>query len=208
MLTVDGRPLLDYVLRALAEAGVNQVCLVTHYLAEQIETYVGDGTAWGVRASFRRQPSLGGTAQALQTAVGFIETVSFVVAADYALPPAYLLELKSAYLRDGTDLAVSLKHLTPRELSRRSSIRFDDHGRILEIVEKPDLGTAPSPVGASLMYIVPTGISRYLEQLKPSSRGEYELPTVINQMLLDGYGITGQLQPAPMEWRPDLGKTL
>lgn len=206
LLPVGGRPTLDYVLAALAHAGVDQVCLVTRYLAEQIEAYVGDGARWGMAISFRRQPALGGAAQALQAAVDFLAAPAFVVAADYALSLDSLRQLKAAYLAQEAALAVSLKRLPTGELSARSSVRFSDDGRILEIVEKPAPGAAPGPIGASLIFIVPPDIRRYLKELRPSARGEYELQTVINQMLRDGYPIAGCLQAAPPEPVPDQGR--
>ena len=42
LVNVNGRPILDYQLASLGKAGVKSVILVTGYLAEQIESYVGD----------------------------------------------------------------------------------------------------------------------------------------------------------------------
>ena len=57
LLPVNGRPTLDFVLTALARAGVTDLCLVTHYLAGQIQAYVGDGTQWGMAVCYRDQPA-------------------------------------------------------------------------------------------------------------------------------------------------------
>lgn len=208
LLPLNGRPILDYTLRALVQAGVTDVCLVTHYLAPQIEAFVADGSAWGMCACYRHQPAAQGTAHALQRAADFITAPCFVVAADYALPPHYLRVLKDTHRNSAAQLAVSLKRLPVAELNSRSSVRCeplsgaveDGRFRILEIVEKPAPGSAPSRIGASLIYVVPPAIGRYLQQLTLSSWGEYELQTVINQMLDDGYQMIGCLQPAPPEW--------
>jgi dTDP-glucose pyrophosphorylase len=208
LLPLNGRPILDYTLGALAQAGVTDVCLVTHYLASQIEAFVADGSTWGMRACYRRQSTIRGTAHALQTAADFITTPCFVVAADYALPAHYLQVLKDTYRNSDAQLAVSLKRLPVAELHNRSSVRCeplpgssaDGRFRILEIVEKPAPGSAPGHIGASLLYVVPPATGRYLQQLTLSSRGEYELQTVVNQMLDDGYQMVGCLQPPPPEW--------
>jgi len=202
LLTVRGRPTLDYVLDALAAAGVFEVLLVTGHLAERIENYVGDGRAWGMRASYRRQEKLLGTAHALRAARSFITDACFVVAADYVLPADSLLKLARAYVKTGNPLAVALKQLPAEELDRRSSVRFFPDGQIAEIVEKPAAGSAHSSVGASLIFIVNPAILPYLERLPLTVRGEYELQDAINRMLADGYKITGLLGPAPDEWQP------
>ena len=201
MLLWNGRPILDTTLVALAQTGVTDVCLITHYLAEQIEAFVGDGTAWGLRIHCLRQELMDGTATAVQLAASFINEPALIVAADYILPHDYLQTLLTAYLQSGNPLAVSLKALSADDLGRRSSVRFALDGTIAEIVEKPAAGQAPSQIGASLIYIVPPQIQDYLTELRPSPRGEYEFPTVINQMLRDGFKATGLLQPAPEEWQ-------
>lgn len=202
MLLWNGRPTLDTTLAALTQMGVTDVCLITHYLAEQIEAFVKDGTAWGLQTCCLRQEKLDGSATAVQLAADFIDTPTIIVAADYILPSSYLQDLHAAYLAAGTPLAVSLKALPEGQLGQRSSVRFADDGAVAEVVEKPAIGQAPSQIGASLIYIVPRQIQDYLAQLQRSPRGEYELPTVINQMLRDGYRATGLLQPAPQEWQP------
>ena len=202
LLPVGSRPTLAYTLDALATAGIREVCLVIGYLGEQIVTFVGDGSAWGLRAHYRRQPRREGTAHALRRARGFLTEPTLVLAADYILPRPYLVELKETYLASETAIVVSLKRLPPGELASRSSVRFNQEGYVAAIVEKPEPGAAPSNVGASLIYIVPPAISHYLERLRRSSRGEYELPAVVNRMIQDGYQATGVLQAAPEEWTP------
>jgi bifunctional UDP-N-acetylglucosamine pyrophosphorylase/glucosamine-1-phosphate N-acetyltransferase len=208
LLPVNNRPTLDYVFAALVQAGVEKVCLVTHHLAGQIEAYAQNGHTWGLQVTTCHQSSMRGTADALKTALNFVTTACYVLAADYVLPPDYLRILKSAYVQAGTPLAVALRPMPASESSQRSSVRFDDNGRILEIVEKPASGQAPSHVGASLIYIVPPAIRHYLANPPLSARGEYELPTIINQMIQDGYAITGCLQAPPPEWEPPENKKL
>ena len=206
LLPVDGRPTLDYIFAALTQAGVQEVCLVTHYLAEKIEAYARNGHAWDLQVTTCHQTTMRGTADALKVALNFVTTACYVLAADYVLPSDYLQILKEAYVQGGTPLAVALRPLPEGESSRRSSVRFNENGRILEIVEKPAPGLASSNIGASLIYIVPPDIRRYLAKPPLSSRGEYELPTIINQMIQDGYPITGCLQAPPPEWQPPENK--
>ncbi len=71
LLPVNGRATLNYILTAVAEADIRNVCIVTHHMSEQIEKFVGDGSAWSLTAAYCRQPPLVGTAHALQTAVSF-----------------------------------------------------------------------------------------------------------------------------------------
>ncbi|MFW5941191.1 MAG: nucleotidyltransferase family protein [Chloroflexota bacterium] len=202
LLEVDGRPILSYVLEALSAAGVREVCLVVGYLGRQIESYVDGGRPWSIQATIRWQPEPKGTGDALRLARDFISAPTFVTAADYALPRDYLQALKRVYIRSNVPLAVSLKALPAQALRQSSSVLFDDEGYISRIIEKPEPGAAPSSVAASLIYIVPPQIRDYLHELPLSPRGEYELVSVINRMLADGYEICGLQQQPPPEWQP------
>jgi choline kinase len=69
ILPVDGRPILATLLRELEGAGFDEVTVVTGHLAEQVERHVGDGSAFGLRARFVRQPEPLGSADAVLRAV-------------------------------------------------------------------------------------------------------------------------------------------
>ncbi len=206
LLLVNGRPTLDYVLTASAEAGVKNVCLVTNYLSEQIERYVGDGSAWKLKAVYCRQTHLAGTAHALQTAVSEYpaffarEKSFFLTATDYILPPDYLTNLITAHHENDTDMVISLKKLQPDEILARSSVQFRQNGYIGKIIEKPSPDNISNPFVASLTFILPGAILDYFQHMETSPRGEYEIQSVINQMLQDGFSACGHAQAAPLEW--------
>ena len=69
VLPIDGRPVISTLLRELASAGVEHVALVTGYLAEQIETLVEDGAAFGISLRIVRQPEPIGSADAVRRAL-------------------------------------------------------------------------------------------------------------------------------------------
>ncbi|MCA9918600.1 MAG: nucleotidyltransferase family protein [Anaerolineales bacterium] len=210
LLPVNGRPTLDYVLLAAKQAGIENVCLVTHHLAEQIEAYVGDGSAWGLTAVTCRQPEMLGTAHALQTAVSAHphlfrrERPFLLTATDYILPPTYLAELTAAHKQHGTDITISLKELPLADIIGRSSVQFRENGNgrrhIARIIEKPAPEEIKHPVSASLSFILPGVTLDYLDGIRPSPRGEYEVQAVINQMIDSGLTAAGLIQETPPEW--------
>lgn len=210
LLPVDGRPILAYTLEAVAEAGLTHVCLVTHHLAEQVEDFVGDGSRWGLTAVSCRQPRMLGTAHALQSVVQaypswFQDGDSFLLSAtDYIWPANYLRDLVEAHCQAGVDISVSLKRMPGVDLSKRSSVAFTPEGGIAQIVEKPPSGQAPSDYVASLTMILPARAASYLASMRPSPRGEYELQTIVNEMIDDGYQAQGLDQPPPTEWQPHM----
>jgi len=210
LLPVHGRPSLDFTLTAAARAGIEQVCLVTHHLEQQIWDYVGDGSAWKLAAVHCHQPRLQGSADALRASwearQEWIprEAPLIVTATDFLLAENALADLVAAYIASGCEIAVSLKLCPPEEPSNRSSVELTPEGRVRRIIEKPAPGQAPGPYTAALIYILPPAIWDYALRLEPSPRGEFELPTAVDQMLLDGFSAVGLVQPAPDEWSPEM----
>ena len=210
LLPVGGQPLLEHTLTAVAEVGIRRVCLVTHHLAEQIEQFVGDGRRWGLDALFCRQSKLLGTAHALNEVVRrypglFKSGDSFLLTAtDYIWSKNYVHDLVAAHAQNNVDISISLKRMPGADLSKRSSVAFTPQGGIARIVEKPLPGQAPSEYVASLTAVLPASASEYLAQMQPSPRGEYELQSIINQMIADGYQAQGLDQPLPGEWQPHM----
>ncbi len=88
------------------------------------------------------------------------------------------------------------------DTSAGSSIEVDDRGLVRSVVEKPPKGQAVSNWNSSGIFVFHPVVFDYLARLRPSKRGEYELPDALNAMISDGleirpYYLTG-------EWR-DIG---
>src|SRR5439155_990443 len=65
MLPIDGRPLLEVIIRQLRETGVQRVSITTHYRSAKISEYFGDGRAFGVELTYINEEEPLGTAGAL-----------------------------------------------------------------------------------------------------------------------------------------------
>jgi len=65
MLAVAGKPLLEHNVGLLARYGIRDIVINTHYRAQSIEEYFGDGRAFGVQIAYSRERELLGTAGAL-----------------------------------------------------------------------------------------------------------------------------------------------
>jgi NDP-sugar pyrophosphorylase family protein len=193
------------LLDSLIHAGVNEVILVAHHLYEQIELYA---QAWSAchQQSVRviHQPHLFGTAHALQEVIEqdphFVSQSFVLSATDYLVPREFFADLLEFHASHESEISVSMKSLSESEMAGRSSIRFLHDDRIVEIVEKPESGTAPSTFGANLTFVLPPSIVPYLDEVPISSRGEREVQQAINTWLQQGGHAQGLLQPTPREW--------
>lgn len=206
LLVHKGRPTLDYLLDSLLVAGVTEVVLVAHHLQEQIEQYATLRSAshsQNVRVA--HQAHLAGTAHALESAMqqypDMVQQTFILSATDYLVPRAFFSDLLAFHATHDAQLTVSMKALDEGEMAGRSSIRFHGDDAIVEIVEKPAPGTAPSAIGANLTFVLPASITSYLDEVPLSVRGEREVQQAINSWLRQGGSARGLLQPVPSEWQ-------
>jgi len=70
LLQVGGRPLIEYILLALADAGFTDVIVNHAHLGTQIEQTLGDGSQYGVRIRYSPEPQ-----GALETAGGIVRAL-------------------------------------------------------------------------------------------------------------------------------------
>jgi NDP-sugar pyrophosphorylase family protein len=130
VLPIDGRPVLAVLLRELAAAGLRRVWLVTGYLAEQVESLAGDGSAFGLELQFVRQPGVLGSADAVQRALDSGATAPLLVsAADTVYRRGDVGHFAAEFGRSGAAGAVAIRTDPPpgpgRQAVRRSGARIE-----------------------------------------------------------------------------------
>lgn len=65
---VGGKPFLRYLVESLRVQGITDMIFAVGYMADQIEDYFGDGSAFGIRAAYAVEKKLLGTAGAIRNA--------------------------------------------------------------------------------------------------------------------------------------------
>lgn len=110
MLEVAGRPFADHQLRWLARDGVTDVVFAVAYLGEQIQAFVGDGSAWGLRVRYVDEGEhLRGTAGALRLAydAGVLEAQFAVLYGDSYLQVS-VADAFAAFTRGRPDVLMTV----------------------------------------------------------------------------------------------------
>lgn len=94
LLRVAGRPFLAWQLELLVRSGYRDVLVLTGHLGDSIASFLGDGSAFGVRArSLADGPELLGTAGALRHALDALDGEFLVTYGDSYLPFDYAAPL-------------------------------------------------------------------------------------------------------------------
>ena len=72
LLEIGGRPMIFYHLEALATAGFDSVVINVSWLAEKIESVIGDGSRFGLEVVYSHE------AEALETAGGIVQALDYL----------------------------------------------------------------------------------------------------------------------------------
>lgn len=94
LLTVHGKPLIEWHLDALARGGIREVVINTAWLEDQIVAALGDGARWGVRIRYSMEgrdhggalETAGGIAKALPWLIDRENDAFWVVSGDVFMP--------------------------------------------------------------------------------------------------------------------------
>ena len=79
MAELLGRPVLEHIVRHLAECGFTELCCALGHMPETIRRHFGDGSRFGVRMEYRTEPHPLGTAGAVKNCADFWQGEPFLV---------------------------------------------------------------------------------------------------------------------------------
>jgi len=196
MVPVNGRPFLDYVLSALADAGIIDVGLVVAPDHQALRRYYTDAAPPSrVRVSFVVQPEARGTADAVLAGESWTQGEPFLAMnADNLYPARVLADLAAldepglpAFARD--DLVRS-SNIPADRVRSFALIQLDDEGYLEDIVEKPppdDRVPGEAPILISMnAWRFDSRIFNACRDVPQSARGESELPGAVGVALQRG----------------------
>ncbi|HSD09857.1 MAG TPA: nucleotidyltransferase family protein [Candidatus Binatia bacterium] len=188
MLRVAGRPLLEHIVLALRSAGIGRFVVVTGYRADRIEQYFGNGSRLGVEIVYRRQEVQDGTARALLLGRDSIADRPFLLVwGDILAEAGNYSTLLATFRERQSDGLLGVNWV--EDPCRGAAVYVDRDNRIERIVEKPPPGTAQTHWNNAGIAVFRSVIFAYAAAVKPSPRGEYEVPDAISAMLADGLAI-------------------
>ena len=187
-----GRPFLDYVLHAVAEAGFRRVCLVIGRRGGAIRERYASTRRLEVACAVQDEPR--GTADALLSAESFVAE-NVVESGDFAVlngdnyyPPEALRRLRAldgpglVGFDRGRMLARGETNVTHERMAAFAVVEATD-GELRGLVEKPDAATyaaLPEPVCVSFnCWRLPPSIFAACGAIAPSPRGELELTDAV-----------------------------
>jgi mannose-1-phosphate guanylyltransferase/mannose-1-phosphate guanylyltransferase/phosphomannomutase len=167
MVPVANRPVMELILRLLAEQGFREVVCNLHWFPETIESRFEDGSELGIELSYIHEPELTGTAGGVRAAREFLtaEGGPFLVLAGDALTDIELHALVDAH-RANDGIATLATKAVPN-VSEYGVVVIDGEGRVQGFQEKPDPSEALSDLANCMIYVFEPEIFDYFPDRDP-----------------------------------------
>ena len=200
LLPVYDKPMVFYPLSTLMLAGIRDILIIsTPQDTPNFQRLLGDGSHFGLRLSYKIQPSPDGLAQAFLLGEEFIgDDACAMVLGDnifYGNGFGRILRAATANAEENARATVFGYYVPDPE--RFGVVEFDENGKAVSIEEKPK---APkSNYAVTGLYFYPKGVSVRAKEVRPSARGELEI-TTLNDMYLQDSLLDVQLLGRGFAW--------
>ena len=172
MLAIAGKPIIGYVVDALAKNGIRRIIVVVGYHKEQIFDYLGSGEQFGVEVTYVTQEKQLGTAHALAQAESTVDSEFFVLSGDNLIDASTIAE----FIKNKPETVLVKRVDNPQ----RYGVVTVDGGAVKTIKEKP---------WEEGMNLINTGICALNKGFFSFIKTALDIPDVLNRMIEQGHVI-------------------
>jgi UDP-N-acetylglucosamine diphosphorylase/glucosamine-1-phosphate N-acetyltransferase len=184
LIKVGGKPILQFCLEAVRQAGIDEVIIVTHYMSEAIRSYFGDGEKLGLKLTYVEQKAILGTGNAAEVAEPYLDGDFVLIYGDLLFGEDTVKTVLSQFEKGKTAAVMGVIPVDKPE--SYGIIEQEAEGRVKRIVEKPAAGKAPSNLANAGVYVFSKEVFDKIRQTKASIRGEWELTDAITMFAQEG----------------------
>lgn len=165
MLPVANRPMIEHLICAVRDAGIDTFILVVGYREKKIRDYFGNGEKWGVSIRYTVQRSQAGTGDALRAAKGLVKGHFLLMNGDMIVTAEDIRRICAS--------SAPAVGVFESETPERYGVITETDGKVTGIYEKSQ--NPPGNLINAGIYLFDDDIFTEADRLVPSPRGEYEL---------------------------------
>ena len=159
MMPVANRPMMEHIIRLLADHGFDDIVVTVAFLANQIRTYFGDGSDFGVRMRYATEDSPLGTAGSVANAAEELDDTFLVISGD-VLTDIDLTSFVKAHRAAGAAASIALKRVEdPVEFG---IVITREDGSIERFLEKPTWGQVFSDTINTGIYVLEPEVFEFI----------------------------------------------
>lgn len=199
LLPVYDKPMIYYPLSTLMLAGIKDILIIsTPVDLPNFERLLGDGSQYGVRLSYKVQPSPDGLAQAFLLGEEFIgDDMCAMVLGDNIFYGGGLGSKLREAVKNAEEGYATIFGYYVNDPERFGIMELDEAGKILSVEEKP--ANPKSNYCITGLYFYDKRVVEYAKRVKPSARGELEI-TSLNDLYLQNGTLKGIVLGRGFAW--------
>jgi glucose-1-phosphate thymidylyltransferase len=198
LIPVAGTPILFHALESIAAAGITDVGVVIGATGDEVRAAVGDGSRWGMRATYIPQSEPLGIAHAVTTAADFVRGEPFLLYLGDNVLLSGVTRFVREFERNRPDAQILLTRVKEPE---HFGVAVLDGDRVVRLVEKPK--EFVSDIALVGVYLFDDSVLEACATLQPSWRGEYEITEAIQWLVDHGRTVRAEMVEG---WWKDTGK--
>ncbi len=198
LVPVANTPVLHFPVRQLVQAGISEIAMVVGDTEAQIRAAMGDGSQFGARFTYIRQPAPLGIAHAAGLCREFVGDDGFVLYLGDNVLVGGIDPFVASFGESPAAASVILKQVAD---PRAFGVAVLDGERLVRVVEKP--ARPPSELAVIGVYAFRPPVFDVIDGQRPSARGELEIADTINGLLAMGLRVDTSVTAA--DWI-DTGK--
>lgn len=189
LVPLHDKPILQHTLDLFKKYGITDVVISIGYKGEKIKEYFGNGKRFGINIIYveEKETEPLGTAGPLHLAKEYL-TDTFVMCNADELKN---IDLNEMYLFHKENGSLGTIALTTVADPNQYGVAKLMGSRILEFIEKPEAGTAPSNLINAGLYILEPAVLEYVQK-GPGSIERDVFPKVAEHGKLFGFPFSGQ----------------
>ena len=184
LLPVYDKPMIYYPLSTLMLAGIRDILIIsTPEDLPNFKRLLGSGEQYGLKLSYKEQPSPDGLAQAFILGEEFIgnDCCVMILGDNIFYGNGFRTILNKAVQEAENGFATIFGYYV-NDPERFGIVEFDETGHVISVEEKP---THPkSNYCITGLYFYDNRVTEYAKQVRPSARGELEI-TDLNRIYLE-----------------------
>ncbi|MEV4439890.1 glucose-1-phosphate thymidylyltransferase [Streptomyces sp. NPDC049577] len=180
LVPVANKPVLFYVLEAIADAGITEVGIVVGETADEIRAAVDSGGFTGLDITYIPQEAPLGLAHAVRVAQDFLGDDDFLMYLGDNFIVGGVTGLVEEFRATRPDAQILLTRVP--DPTAFGVAELDEHGAVIGLEEKPE--KPKSDLALVGVYLFTPAIHEAVRSIEPSWRGELEITHAI-QWLID-----------------------